>query len=58
MLRLRDDDGSEMGESAKQRMAEACALKRKVSVNCTEGEVWSFEEILEMAAVNPCKTRS
>ena len=45
--------GADGGESARQRMAEAWALKRKVSANST-----SSLFLGEIVAVTPCRTRS
>lgn len=59
---------SEGGESARQRIAEVCALKRKVSLKSTLG--CCFRSVMEsgaevpvvsdggMVAVKPCRTRS
>ena len=49
------DVGEGSGESARQRIAEAWALKRKESANWTDG---AGEERSDIDAVMPCSTRS
>ena len=52
-----DEPGSGSGESARHRTAEAWALKRNVSVNCTDGDE-SDDDEFDTDAVMPCSTRS
>lgn len=49
------EDGDGRGERARQRIAEAWALKRKESANWTAGD---GVERSDIDAVMPCRTRS